>query len=98
MEAIVLLALLAMITFIVMSFEFSLNDREANHKIDRNKMKKSILDIEKILNLSDTHHEIELDRMSDEDLTDLYRDLGEKFDTYIRERNTMNNEQALEEF
>ena len=67
-------------------------------EIARDAMKESILKIERILRLTNYHYEVELDRMSDEDLTDLYRDLGEKFDTYIRERNTMNNEQALEEF
>lgn len=67
-------------------------------EIARNTMKESILKIERILRLTNYHYEVELDRMSDEDLTNLYRDLGEKFDTYIRERNTMNNEQALEEF
>ena len=67
-------------------------------EIARATMKESILKIERILRLTNYHYEVELDRMSDEDLTDLYRDLGEKFDTYIRERNTMNNEQALEEF
>ena len=67
-------------------------------EIARNTMKESILKIERILRLTNYHYEVELDRMSDQDLTDLYQDLGEKFDTYIRERNTMNNEQALEEF
>ena len=67
-------------------------------EIARDKMKESILKIEKILNLSDTHIDIELDRMSDRDLTDLYRDLGEKFDHYIIERNAKNNKQALEDF
>ena len=67
-------------------------------EIARDAMKESILKIERILRLTNYHYEVELDRMSDEDLTELYQDLGEKFDTYIRERNTMNNEQALEEF
>ena len=67
-------------------------------EIARDKMKRSILDIEKILNLDDTHHEIELDRMSDQDLTNLYKDLGEKFDHYIVERNAKNNKNALEDF
>lgn len=67
-------------------------------EIARDKMKRSILEIEKILNLSDTHIDIELDRMSDRALTDLYRDLGEKFDHYIIERNAKNNKQALEDF
>lgn len=67
-------------------------------EIARNTMKESILKIERILRLTNYHYEVELDRMSDEDLTELYQDLGEKFDTYIRERNTMNNEQVLEEF
>ena len=67
-------------------------------EIARATMKESILKIERILRLTDYHYEVELDRMSDEDLTELYQDLGEKFDTYIRERNAQNNEQALEEF
>lgn len=67
-------------------------------EIARDKMKESILKIEKILNLSDTHIDIELDRMSDQDLTNLYQDLGEKFDHYIIERNAKNNKQALEDF
>ena len=67
-------------------------------EIARDKMKESILKIEKILNLSDTHIDIELDRMSDQDLANLYQDLGEKFDRYIIERNAKNNEQALEDF
>ena len=69
-----------------------------NPRIDRKKMTDSILKIEKILNLSDTHIDIELDRMSDQDLTNLYQDLGEKFDQYIIERNAANNNQALEDF
>lgn len=69
-----------------------------NPRIDRKKMTDSILKIEKILNLDDAHHEIELDRMSDQDLTNLYRDLGEKFDHYIIERNAKNNKNALEDF
>lgn len=69
-----------------------------NPRIDRKKMTDSILKIEKILNLSDTHIDIELDRMSEQDLTNLYQDLGEKFDLYIHERNAKNNKQALEDF
>lgn len=69
-----------------------------NPRIDRKKMTDSILKIEKILNLSDTHIDIELDRMSDQDLANLYQDLGEKFDRYIIERNAKNNKQALEDF
>lgn len=69
-----------------------------NPRIDRKTMIESILQIEKILDLNDTHYEIELDRMSDQDLNNLYQDLGEKFDQYIIERNAANNNQALEEF
>lgn len=71
---------------------------DSSKEIDRDKTKESILKIEKILNLSDTHIDIELDRMSDQDLTNLYKDLGEKFDHYIIERNAKNNKQALEDF
>lgn len=69
-----------------------------NPRIDRKTMIESILQIEKILDLNDTHYKIELDRMSDQDLTNLYQDLGEKFDHYIIERNAKNNMQALEDF
>ena len=69
-----------------------------NPRIDRKTMIESILQIEKILNLKDYHYEVELDRMSDEDLTNLYQELGEKFDTYIRERNAANNKKSLEDF
>lgn len=98
MEAIILLAFLAMITFAAMTIESILNDRDTKNQIDRDKMKNSILEIEKILALTDTHHEIELDRMSDRELSRLYHDLGEKFDYYIRERNAASNKKALEDF
>lgn len=67
-------------------------------EIARATMKESILKIERILRLKDYHYEVELDRMSDEDLTNLYQELGEKFDTYIRERNAANNKKSLEDF
>ena len=69
-----------------------------NPRIDRKTMIESILQIEKILDLNDTHYEIELDRMSDQDLNNLYQELGEKFDHYIIKRNAKNNKQALEDF
>ena len=93
MEGIAFLMLLTLFVMFLSSLE-----TESTSKIDRDKMIQSILEIEKILNLTDTHHEIELDRMSDQDLTDLYRDLGEKFDHYIIERNADNNKKALEDF
>lgn len=97
MEALALIALLGMITFSAMTIESIFNDRDTN-QISRDKMIESILDIEKILNLTDAHHKIELDRMSDQDLTKLYQDLGDKFDLYIIERNAANNKKALEDF
>ena len=69
-----------------------------NPRIDRKTMIESILQIEKILDLNDTHYKIELDRMSDQDLNNLYQELGEKFDHYIIERNAASNKQALEDF
>lgn len=71
---------------------------DSSKEIDRDKMKESILKIEKILNFSDTHIDIELDRMSDRELSRLYHDLGEKFDYYISERNAASNKKALEDF
>ena len=93
MEGIAFLLLLTLFVMFLSSFE-----PESTSKIDRDKMIQSILEIEKILNLSDTHHEIELDRMSDQDLTKLYQDLGDKFDLYIIERNAASNKKALEDF
>lgn len=93
MEAILVIMLLTLIVVFLHSLEFG-----SSSKISRDKMIESILDIEKILNLSDTHIDIELDRMSDQDLTNLYLDLGEKFDHSIIERNAKNNKQALEDF
>lgn len=92
MEVVLILMLIGVFV-ILLSFGF-----DSSSKISRDKMKKSILEIEKILNLYDSHHEIELDRMSDQDLTNLYQDLGEKFDHYIVERNAKNNKQDLEDF
>lgn len=89
--------ILTMMILTLLAIFLSTNISSAD-EIARNTMKESIIKIERILRLTNYHYEVELDRMSDEDLTELYRDLGEKFDTYILERNTMNNEQALEEF
>ena len=92
MEGVAILLLIALFVLFLSVGEISPS------KIARDKMKDSILKIEKILNLNDTHYEIELDRMSDQDLTKLYQDLGEKFDRYIAERNADNNKKALEDF
>lgn len=56
-------------------------------KIDRPKTIESILEIESVLNLSDTHYKVELDRMSDADLSTLYEDLGQKLDAFTAEKN-----------
>lgn len=93
MEVVLFLMILTLIVIFLSSFE-----TRGSIKIDRNKMKKSILEIEKLLGLADTHLEIELDRMSDQDLSELYLKSGEKFDLYIHERNADNNKQALEDF
>ena len=95
MEGIAIFLILALLMLITSN---STSNTINNREIKRAKMKRSILEIEKILNLSDTHIDIELDRMSDQDLTNLYQDLGEKFDHYIVERNAKNNKQALEDF
>ena len=93
MEALALLALLRMFTFAVMTIESVLNNRDTN-QISRDKMKESILDIEKILNFSNTHYEIELDHMSDQDLTNLYKDLGEN-SIIISLKETLNTTRKL---
>lgn len=95
MEGIAIVLILALLILVTSN---STSNASNNREIKRAKMKRSILEIEKILNLSDTHIDIELDRMSDQDLTNLYQDLGEKFDHYIVERNAKNNKQALEDF
>lgn len=56
-------------------------------KINRSKTIESILEIESVLNLSDYHYKVELDRMSDADLSDLYEDLGHKLDAFTAEKN-----------
>ena len=95
MEGISIVLMLALLMLVTSN---SASNASNNREIKRAKMKRSILEIEKILNLSDTHIDIELDRMSDQDLAKLYQDLREKFDQYIIERNAKNNKQALEDF
>lgn len=95
MEGISIVLMLALLMLVTSN---SASNASNNLEIKRAKMKRSILEIEKILNLSDTHIDIELDRMSDQDLAKLYQDLREKFDQYIIERNAKNNKQALEDF
>ena len=95
MEGIAIVLMLALLMLVTSN---SASNASNNREIKRAKMKRSILEIEKILNLSDTHIDIELDRMSDQDLTNLYQDLGEKFDHYIIEQNAANNKKSLEDF
>lgn len=95
MEGIAIILILALLMFVISN---SASNAINNREINRAKMKRSILEIEDILNLSDTHIDLELDRMSDQDLNNLYQELGEKFDHYIIERNAKNNKQALEDF
>lgn len=95
MEGIAIILILALLMFVISN---SASNASNNREINRAKMKRSILEIEDILNLSDTHIDLELDRMSDQDLNNLYQELGEKFDHYIIERNAKNNKQALEDF
>lgn len=90
----IILVLLMLVCIVVILSDLA----RINPRIDRKTMIDSILKIEKILNLNDTHYEIELDRMSDQDLTKLYQDLAEKFDRYIAERNADNNKKSLEDF
>lgn len=95
MEGISIVLMLALLMLVTSN---SASNASNNREIKRAKMKRSILEIEDILNLSDTHIDIELDRMSDQDLTNLYRDLGEKFDYYSIEQNAANNKKSLEDF
>lgn len=90
----IILVLITLVCIVVILSDLA----RINPRIDRKTMIDSILKIEKILNLNDTHYEIELDRMSDQDLTKLYQDLAEKFDRYIAERNADNNKKSLEDF
>lgn len=95
MEGISIVLMLALLMLVTSN---SASNASNNREIKRTKMKRSILEIEDILNLSDTHIDIELDRMSDQDLAKLYQDLGEKFDYYIIEQNAANNKKSLEDF
>lgn len=92
MEAVDILLLISLFVLFLSVGEISPS------KIARDKMKDSILKIEKILNLNDTHYEIELDRMSDQELSELYHESKSKFEIYISERNADNNKKALEDF
>ena len=93
MTAIVFLMLLTSFVIFLSSLETT-----SSNKFDRDKTIRSILNIEKILNLSDVHYKIELERMSNQELSNLYQDLGKKFDLYIIERNAASNKKALEDF
>ena len=95
MEGISIVLMLALLMLVTSN---SASNASNNREIKRTKMKRSILEIEDILNLSDTHIDIELDRMSDQDLAKLYQDLGEKFDHYIIEQNAASNKKSLEDF
>ena len=95
MEGIAIVLMLALLMLVTSN---SASNASNNREIKRAKMKRSILEIEDILNLSDTHIDIELDRMSDQDLAKLYQDLGEKFDHYIIEQNAASNKKSLEDF
>lgn len=95
MEGISIVLMLALLMLVTSN---SASNASNNREIKRAKMKRSILEIEDILNLSDTHIDLELDRMSDQDLTNLYKDLGEKFDHYIIEQIAANNKKSLEDF
>lgn len=95
MEGISIVLMLALLMLVTSN---SASNASNNREIKRAKMKRSILEIEDILNLSDTHIDIELDRMSDQDLAKLYQDLGEKFDHYIIEQNAASNKKSLEDF
>ena len=97
-DMLILMDIILTLTILMLLAIFLSVNISSPDEIARATMKESILKIERILRLTDYHYEVELDRMSDEDLTELYQDLGERFDTYIRERNAQNNEQALEEF
>ena len=65
---------------------------------DRRKMTNDILEIEKILHLSNSHYLSELNLMREDELSKLYRDLREEFNLYIEKRNSEQNRQALEDF
>lgn len=93
MEIILFLMIPTLLAFFLSDLEI-----ERSSKTTRSEMKDNILEIEKILNLIDTHYEIELNRMSDRELTNLYRELNERFDQYVEERNADNNKKALEGF
>ena len=56
-------------------------------KIDRPKTIEAILEIESVINLSDPHYKVELDRMSDADLSALYEDLGQNLNVFTAKKN-----------
>lgn len=95
MEGIAIILILALLMLVISNSASNTNN---NREINRAKMKRSILEIEDILSLKDSHLAIELDLMSDRELSDLYRESKSKFEIYISERNADNNKKALEDF
>ena len=95
MEGIAIILILALIMLVISNSARNTNN---TREINRAKMKRSILEIEDILSLKDSHLSIELDLMSDQELSELYHESKSKFDSYITERNAANNKKALEEF
>lgn len=95
MEGIAIILILALLMLVISN---SASNTSNNREINRAKMKRSILEIEDILSLKDSHLAIELDLMSDQELSDLYHESKSKFEIYISERNADNNKKALEDF
>ena len=95
MEGIAIILILALLMLVISNSAINTGN---NREINRAKMKRSILEIEDILSLKDSHLAIELDLMSDQELSDLYHESKSKFEIYISERNANNNKKALEDF
>ena len=98
MEGIAIILILTLIMLVISNSASNTSNTSNNREINRAKMKRSILEIEDILSLKDSHLAIELDLMSDQELSDLYHESKSKFEIYISERNADNNKKALEDF
>lgn len=95
MEGIAIILILVLLMLVISN---NASNTINNREINRAKMKRSILEIEDILSLKDSHLAIELDLMSDQELSKLYHESKSKFEIYISERNADNNKKALEDF